>query len=151
MGIYPQTGAFVETPNTRNSQKFFKGLPYSNALGMQLLEMSDGHSAMQMPYRTELIGDPDTGVIHGGAVYALMDSCCGAAVMSHPAVSGVAATLDLRLDYMRPATPGQTVLAKAECYHVTRSIAFVRATATDDDTGRPVAAATGAFTIEGMK
>lgn len=106
---------------------------------------------MEMPYRAELIGDPDTGVIHGGAVYALMDSCCGGAVMCHPAVSGVAATLDLRLDYMRPATPGQTVVAKAECYHVTRSIAFVRATATDDDTGRPVAAATGAFTIEGMK
>ncbi|WP_146344288.1 PaaI family thioesterase [Phaeobacter marinintestinus] len=130
------------------ARQFIEAIPHASALGMVLKDISGGRAVISMPYDERFIGDPKTGVIHGGAVSALMDTCCGAAVMSHPAAPGGTATIDLRIDYMRAATPGQTIVTTAECYHVTRNVAFVRATTVDDDTDRPVATASGAFTVE---
>ena len=134
---------------TELARQFIEAIPHSRALGMQLTDIGEGTAEFTMPYAPHLVGDPETGVIHGGAVSALMDTCCGAAVMSHPVAPAGTATIDLRIDYMRAATPGQAITTRAVCYHITRSVAFVRATASDEDVDRPVATATGAFTVEG--
>lgn len=131
------------------ARQFIEAIPYSRALGMALEEIGDGVAVISMPYDERLVGDPKSGVIHGGAVSALMDTCGGAAVMSHPSAPAATATIDLRIDYMRAATPGQTIRARAECFHITRSVAFVRALALDDDEQNPVATATGAFSVGG--
>lgn len=128
--------------------QFMLAIPHAQALSMRLDEIDDGGAVLSMPYDPRLVGDPESGVIHGGAVSVLMDTCCGAAVMAHPDGPTSTATLDLRIDYMRPATPGQRLTARAVCYHLTRSVAFVRATAHDEDQARIVAMATGAFTVE---
>ncbi len=132
--------------SSRIAEQFINAIPHSRALGMRIVHVGEGRAEIEMDYDPRFVGDPGSGVIHGGAVSALMDTCCGAAALSHPENKGTTATIDLRIDYMRPARPGQRIRAQAECYHVTRSVAFVRARAIDDAEDPPVAAATGTFT-----
>ncbi len=133
------------------ARQFTAALPFCKALGMQIDETGPGMAALSMPYSEQLVGDPDTGVVHGGAVSALLDSCAGTAVFLHPESAMPTATIDLRIDYMRPATPGALIFAKAEVYNTTRTVAFVRALAWDDDADHPVATATGAFTFSQLR
>ena len=134
---------------TKLAKQFADAIPHAKALGIWLEDIGAGTAEMAMPYNREFIGDPTTGGIHGGAVFALLDGCCGAAVMSHPDQKGLTATIDLRVDYMRPARRGQKIRAKATCYNVTRNVAFVRAVALDDNDDKPVATAAGAFVTGG--
>ncbi|WP_424973433.1 PaaI family thioesterase [Dinoroseobacter sp. S124A] len=137
-----------QTDKAQIAQQFIEMIPHGRALSMTVEEIGDGIAVISMPYDPKLVGDIQTGVIHGGAVSALMDTCGGAAVMCHPSAPGGTATIDLRIDYMRAAKPGDRITARAECHHITRNVAFVRAVAMDGDPEHPVAMATGAFTVE---
>ncbi len=86
-----------------------------------------GWVELALPYSAHLIGYPDTGVIAGGAIYTIMDNSCGMSVaISGPSAFEMTATIDLRIDYLKPATPHHTVMAYAECIKLTRRIGFVR-------------------------
>jgi uncharacterized protein (TIGR00369 family) len=137
-----------QTSHFKQAQAFFESLPYSQALGLRVTHLENGTVDVQMPYNEALIGDPDTGVIHGGAVSGLMDTSCAISVMSHEEVGTATATIDLRIDYMRSAAVGQAITARAVCYHVASSVAFVRAEAHDGTSDVPVATASGVFTVE---
>lgn len=141
-------GAGVDAEKLKKiGEAFVSALPHSADLGMVLEALEPGVAEISMPWRADLVGDPSTGVIHGGAVSALIDTTCGAAVVVHPENGGSTATLNLRIDYMRAARPGARVRAHATCYHVTQTVAFVRAEAHDDDLDHPVATAAAAFTF----
>jgi uncharacterized protein (TIGR00369 family) len=122
-------------------------VPYNGALGMQAEQASPEGIVVLLPHRPELVGNPETGVLHGGVITALVDSASGMAVFLRRGKPARIATLDLRIDYLKPATPSKDVRAHAECYKVTRQVAFVRATAYHDDPGDPIATSAGTFVI----
>jgi uncharacterized protein (TIGR00369 family) len=130
------------------AQAMNEGSPQARALGFETLEIGDGVAILKVPYRPEIVGDPETGVVAGGVVTTLLDHTCGQAVHAAQAEWGFIATLDLRIDYMRPAEPGRDILARAHCYKLTHSVAFVRAVAYEDDPDNPVAAAQAAFMLD---
>lgn len=124
-------------------------VPQAAALGFQLVSVGDARGTLMAPWREDLVGNPATLVIASGVVTALLDHCCGLAITSAKNERFPTATLDLRIDYMRPAAPRAGVTAEAHCYKMTRSIAFVRAQAWDVDPSDPIATAQAAFILNG--
>ena len=120
---------------------------FGRLAGMRIDRKAPGEAWSSMPYRPEFVGYADTGVLHGGVVTTLLDETCGMAVELALDGRTPIATLDLRIDYQRASTPGMELKGHARCYSISRSIAFVRATAYEDDENNPVATATGCFMI----
>ena len=100
---------------------------------------------LSIPYRAELVGMPDSGVLASGPIISLMDMATSLAVWMKLGRFRPQATLDLRVDYLRPAVPGRTVIGRGTCYRITQSVAFVRGIAHDGDPEDPVANVTGTF------
>jgi uncharacterized protein (TIGR00369 family) len=136
------------------AERMAGGTPQSQALGFTFVSVTPGRGSMAVPWREDLVGDPDTQVIAGGVVTSLLDHTCGLAISSAAASSSGmfgTATLDLRIDYMRPARPRMGVTAEAHCYKLTRTIGFVRAEAWDEDRSDPIATAQAAFALTGPR
>ena len=126
-----------------------EGTPHASKLGMKFVAVDKGLATLSLPYNTELIGHPASRVIAGGAVTTVLDQACGLAAIAGFDGIGQLATLSLRIDYQRSATPGETILAEAVCYKTTRHVAFIRATAHDGDADDPIATAQAAFMLTG--
>jgi uncharacterized protein (TIGR00369 family) len=127
-------------------------IPHAAAIGMTLVSRNESGCVVRVPYAEHLVGDPDTGVIHGGVITALLDNASGMAVRSDPDGADIGeersmATLDLRIDYMRPAQPRQDLYCDAHCYRMTSNVAFVRAIAYHGDRNDPIASSVATFML----
>ena len=133
----------------------YRGTALSLALGFVTLE--DRPCAMRAPFREDLVGDPAEGALAGGVIFALLDQTCGMAIghalRDRAAAEGRAlqpggmATLDFRLDHIRPPRAGCAVIAEAQCLRLTGDVAVVRGWAYEDDPTDPIAAAQAAFML----
>lgn len=126
------------------------GSAHTHALGFRFEGLDGDVVRLRVPWREDLIGDPQTGVVAGGLVTTLLDHVGGLAVWVKSGRFMPIATLDLRVDYMRPAATGRDLIAEARCYRLTHSIAFVRAWAFEDDPADPIAAAQSAYVVDSL-
>jgi uncharacterized protein (TIGR00369 family) len=120
-------------------------LGHGGAIGIGYRAHGSDWAELELPYDERLIGNVDTGVIASGPILSMMDMATSLAVWLRANAFVAHATLDLRVDYLRPATPGKTVIGRGECYRLTRSIAFVRGQAHDGDPDDPLAHVAGTF------
>lgn len=120
---------------------------HGGALGLRYHAHGPDWAELALPYDEQLIGDPATGVIASGPIVTMMDMATSLAVWMKRGRFAPQATVDLRVDYLRPATPGRTVVGRGECLRVTRSIAFVRGIAYDETIEEPLAHVAGTFML----
>ena len=126
-------------------REWMERIPHQAAIGFELVEMGNDFAVGRVPYRGSLVGNPTSGVVHGGIVTTLLDTVGGMAALARQGEFLVMATLDLRIDYLRPSTPGEDLAARVECYKLTRNIAFTRGFAFNDDPTDPLASMSATY------
>ena len=124
---------------------FSRLIPHARECGLVIDRLDAQGALASLPYRREWLGDTGRGLLHTGIITTLVDTVSGLAALSATGQFEPIATLDLRMDYLRPALPEKTLYSHAECYRLTRSIAFVRARAWQDDEQQPVAVSQSTF------
>ncbi len=114
-------------------------------LGIRVHDIAGKKVSLELPYSEKIIGNPETGIIAGGALTTLLDTTFGLAVFTALEGKYIAPTLDLRIDYMTSARPGQTLYSEAEVYRITQNVVFCRGIAYYDDQEKPLAHCVATF------
>ena len=149
MSEIPEIDA-TERGGAFDPERFFelvRSVGHGRALALEYRQSDDNWIELALPWREELVGVPEEGILATGAIVSLLDTCGGASIWMALGHFQPIVTIDLRLDYLRPAVKGETVIARCECYKLTRQVAFIRGTAHGADPDRPIAYATGTFML----
>ena len=139
-----------DTPGGFDARRFFemaRSVGHGRALGLDFRDCGRNWAELALPWREELVGVPDTGVLASGAIVSLIDTASGTSVWVTVDKFIPIVTVDLRLDYLRPAAKGETIIARSECVKLTRRIAFVRGVAHGGDEDRPIALSAATFML----
>lgn len=135
-----------------DAERFFRrmgAVGHGAALAMEWRGQGPDWVELTLPWRQELVGDVAGGLLASGPIFAMMDNATSLATWRKIDAFRPQATLDFRIDYIRPAQSGLAVHGRGECYRVTRSIAFVRGIAYVEDIADPVAHVAGTFMFTG--
>lgn len=125
--------------------KFMGKHGHSGFLEMEYIGHGENWVELAIDWREDLVADPETGILASAVIISLMDNATSMSIWTKLNEFRPQATMDLRIDYLRPSPSGQRVYGRGICYHLTNSIGFVRGYAHNGDPDRPLAHASGTF------
>ena len=141
---------------TQAVRQMFERIPFNQALGIELDEVSTSQVVMHLPMKPELVGNFVHGILHGGVIASLLDVAGGAMAMlgafdkhRHLTTQERAArlsrlgTIDLRIDYLRPGR-GTRFSASATLLRSGNKVAVVRSEL-HNELGTLIAVGTGTY------
>lgn len=152
------TGPFEPQFVERLRAMFEEHIAFNRVLGLRITSFDPQRALARIEMREELIGHFVHRRLHGGAISATLDAMGGLAVMLAVGVRHLdetiearlarfsrLGTIDLRVDYLRPAT-GPHFIASAATIRLGSRVATTRMEL-HDSTDRLVSAAVAAYVI----
>ncbi|MCC7426326.1 MAG: PaaI family thioesterase [Alphaproteobacteria bacterium] len=104
--------------------------PYHVWLGIELMTLGEEDIVIRVPWREEFVSSVKFGYAHGGVLAALVDLAADFALAAK--LGRGAPTVDLRVDYHRPALAGE-MRAIGRVIKLGRTIATAEGMVTDAD------------------
>lgn len=141
----------VDDPEVRKKiiERTFSSIPHTKNIGLEFIELSRNQATGKLAYHEKLVGNIENGAVHTGVLISLIDSVAGMAVLAALPEFQVFVTLDLRVDCFKPSTPNKDLYGFAECYRLTKTIAFVRGSMYHDSPENPIAGCVASFFLTG--
>lgn len=85
---------------------------FSQWLGIEVLEIKEGYSRIQMTVREEMMNG--LGIVHGGIAFSLADSAFAFACNNRNTLS---VALDTSINFVKPVHPGDKLVAESKEIH----------------------------------
>jgi uncharacterized protein (TIGR00369 family) len=123
-------------------------IPMAKFIGVKVLEINDGYVKLHFPYKEEFIGDPRSKRLHGGYTATAIDLAGGVAAMTYmTSKEDDVATIDMRIDYLRPGQAKDIVAEGKVISRRRRTIVTDMHIYHTDDVTKIIAAGRGVFAI----
>lgn len=119
--------------------------PFHAWLQVVATDAAPGRATLKLPPNPEFVGNPFIPAVHGGILAALIDLAGGAALFVE--LRFPTPTIDMRVDYLRPAIAGKALFAEAKVKLLGSTVAFVDIDVTDED-GRLCATGRCAYSVK---
>ncbi len=129
-------------------KKFFEEeIKFNAFLGMKVEHLEKGAACLRVPFMDDLIGDPFRRALHGGVISSLADAAGGIAAFTSVTPGDRLSTVDLRIDYLRPAVAADLV-AEAKVLRIGNRVAVCDVILYQDDPDRHVATGKGVYNVK---